>query len=88
MILILLCICSTLSWLYGLSGKLTFNPLTDSLIGNGKPFVLHPPVDDELPRFDVKDLGFIKPAKIVIILMLQLSKSDHYRFYNHFSLQF
>lgn len=36
-----------------MSGDLTFNPITDSLIGkDGKPFKLVPPSGDELPKKD------------------------------------
>ena len=49
-----------------LGGKLTFNPLTDTLPGkDGKQIKLVPPQGDELPQrgFDVEDLGFIAPAE-------------------------
>ena len=48
-----------------LGGKLSFNPLTDTLLDkDGQPVKLKPPVGDELPQkgFDVEDLGYIEPA--------------------------
>ena len=47
-----------------LSGKLTFNPMKDSLINeNGKKIKLDPPLGHELPSngFEVKDSGFQAP---------------------------
>ena len=47
-----------------LGGKLSFNPLTDSLINEfGESVMLDPPVGDELPEkgFDVEDMGYIAP---------------------------
>ncbi|MGE5679428.1 MAG: aconitate hydratase [Bacillota bacterium] len=49
-----------------ISGKLTFNPLTDELINkNGEKVKLDPPSGDELPPkgFYAEDRGFIAPAK-------------------------
>ena len=49
-----------------LSGKLGFNPLTDTLTNDkGEEVLLDPPVGDELPSngFDVKDAGFQAPAE-------------------------
>jgi aconitate hydratase len=49
-----------------LSGKLTFNPLTDTLINeDGLPVKLHPPSGDELPRngFDPGESGYVAPAE-------------------------
>ncbi len=49
-----------------LSGKLTFNPMTDTLINEeGLPVKLQPPTGEELPRngFDQGDSGYIAPAK-------------------------
>jgi aconitate hydratase len=49
-----------------LSGKLGFNPLTDTLTSeNGEEVKLDPPVGFELPPngFDVKDRGFSAPAE-------------------------
>ena len=48
-----------------ISGRLDFNPLTDSLLNdNGEMVKLLPPKGDELPSkgFDVKDAGFQAPA--------------------------
>ena len=49
-----------------LAGRLTFNPLTDTLEGNdGKPIKLKPPTGLELPLngFDPGESGYIPPAK-------------------------
>jgi len=49
-----------------IAGDLTFNPITDSLINEaGEQVRLEPPTGDELPPrgFDVKDAGFVAPAK-------------------------
>jgi len=49
-----------------LSGKLGFNPLTDTLTNEkGEEVLLDPPTGDELPTngFDVKDAGFQAPAE-------------------------
>ena len=49
-----------------LSGKLTFNPLTDSIVNkDGKKVKLDPPIGYELPPlgFDVKDQGYQAPDK-------------------------
>ena len=49
-----------------LSGNLTFNPLTDSLVNkNGEKVMLDPPRGYELPPngFGVDDLGFQEPSK-------------------------
>ncbi|MCQ2107763.1 MAG: aconitate hydratase [Fibrobacter sp.] len=49
-----------------LSGKLTFNPATDTLVnGEGKAVKLDPPEKCELPvnGFEVKDAGFQAPAE-------------------------
>lgn len=48
-----------------IAGKLTFNPLTDTLINEeGKAVKLDPPVGDELPSkgFAVDDAGYVAPA--------------------------
>ena len=48
-----------------ISGDLTFNPLTDSLLNdNGEPIMLTAPFGDELPKkgFAVEDAGFQAPA--------------------------
>lgn len=48
-----------------LSGKLTFNPLKDALVGkSGEPVRLRPPTGDELPKhgFDKGRMGFVPPA--------------------------
>ena len=48
-----------------IAGNLGFNPLKDSLISaEGKPFMLNPPVGDELPTkgFAVEDNGYQAPA--------------------------
>lgn len=49
-----------------LAGRLTFNPLTDTLVSeNGEMVKLDPPSGDELPRngFTVEDAGYVAPAK-------------------------
>ena len=49
-----------------IAGDLNFNPLTDYLTNEkGERVKLDPPTGDELPKkgFDVKDPGFIAPAK-------------------------
>jgi len=49
-----------------IAGDLNFNPLTDYLTNEkGEQVKLDPPTGDELPKkgFDVKDPGFIAPAK-------------------------
>jgi aconitate hydratase len=49
-----------------IAGDLTFNPVTDTLTNaQGQQVKLDPPTGDELPKkgFDVKDPGFIAPAK-------------------------
>jgi aconitate hydratase len=49
-----------------IAGDLSFNPLTDTLLNEkGERVKLDPPTGDELPKrgFDVKDPGFIAPAK-------------------------
>lgn len=48
-----------------ISGDLSFNPITDTLINNrGEAVKLDPPVGDELPQkgFDVEDPGYQAPA--------------------------
>lgn len=49
-----------------LAGKLTFNPMTDSLTNaKGESFKLRPPHGRELPDkgFDLGDSGYVEPAK-------------------------
>lgn len=49
-----------------LSGKLTFNPITDTLINeDGLPVKLHPPEGDELPAkgFEQGQFGYVEPSK-------------------------
>jgi len=49
----------------GLAGRLTFNPVTDTLIGkDGKMFKLNPPSGDELPKrgFDAGEDTYQAPA--------------------------
>ena len=49
-----------------ISGDLTFDPSTDSLMNEkGEDVKLDPPVGDDLPRngFDVEDLGYQEPAE-------------------------
>lgn len=49
-----------------IAGDLTFNPLTDFLVNEkGEKVTLDPPTGIELPAngFDVKDAGFVAPAK-------------------------
>jgi len=51
---------------FALAGKLTFNPLTDTLKdSNGQPVKLNPPTGDELPKngFAQGQPGYIEPAK-------------------------
>ncbi len=48
-----------------ISGDLSFNPITDTLVNNrGEAVKLDPPVGDELPQkgFDVEDPGYQAPA--------------------------
>jgi aconitate hydratase len=48
-----------------LAGRLSFNPMTDSLIAaDGSEFYLEPPVGDELPAkdFDPGESGYVPPA--------------------------
>lgn len=48
-----------------ISGRLDFNPITDTLTNDkGEQVKLDPPVGDELPKkgFDVEDNGYIEPA--------------------------
>lgn len=50
---------------YALAGKLTFNPLTDTLMSEqGLPVKLEPPSGEELPLkgFDLGDSGYVPPA--------------------------
>jgi aconitate hydratase len=49
-----------------ISGRLDFNPITDTLTNaSGEQVKLDPPVGDELPEkgFDVKDNGYLEPAE-------------------------
>jgi aconitate hydratase len=49
-----------------IAGNLGFNPITDTITNEqGQQIKLSPPTGDELPKkgFDVKDPGFIAPAK-------------------------
>ncbi len=49
-----------------ISGDLSFNPITDTLINDkGEPVKLDPPTGDELPHkgFDVEDPGYQAPAE-------------------------
>ena len=49
-----------------ISGRLDFNPITDTLINdNGEEIKLNPPTGDELPTrgFDVEDPGYQSPAE-------------------------
>ncbi|HXF99935.1 MAG TPA: aconitase family protein, partial [Bacteroidota bacterium] len=51
---------------FALAGRLTFNPLTDTLVNEkGELVKLDPPTGDELPvkGFTVDDLGYVPPAK-------------------------
>jgi aconitate hydratase len=48
------------------AGRLTFNPLTDSLVNSrGERVMLNPPVGDELPRrgFARGESGYVRPAR-------------------------
>lgn len=48
-----------------LAGKLSFNPLTDSLLNEkGESVMLDPPFGDELPQngFDQGDVGYVEPV--------------------------
>ncbi len=50
---------------FALAGRLTFNPLTDTLVNeNGELVKLDPPTGDELPKdgFTVEDSGYVPPA--------------------------
>ena len=49
-----------------IAGRLTFNPLTDTLTNkNGESVKLDPPTGDTLPKggFDVKDPGYVAPVE-------------------------
>lgn len=49
-----------------LAGKLTFNPMTDTLLDkNGVPVKLSPPTGEELPKrgFAAGDFGYVAPAE-------------------------
>ncbi len=51
---------------FALAGKLTFNPLTDTIVnGKGELVRLDPPSGDELPKkgFTPGDGGFVEPAR-------------------------
>jgi aconitate hydratase len=51
---------------FALAGKLTFNPLTDTLVNEKGDLVkLEPPTGDELPKngFTVDDAGYVPPAR-------------------------
>ncbi len=51
---------------FAISGDLTFNPLTDTLINKkGESVKLDPPTGDELPKdgFDAEDVGYQAPAE-------------------------
>lgn len=51
---------------FALAGRLSFNPLTDSLTGkDGKPFKLQPPTGKELPAkgYDKGDSGYVAPSQ-------------------------
>jgi aconitate hydratase len=50
---------------FALAGKLTFNPITDSIVNNeGKAVMLDPPNGDELPAlgFEARDTGYQAPS--------------------------
>lgn len=50
---------------FSLAGKLTFNPIIDTLTtADGREFTLDPPTGDELPKkgFEQGDFGYIPPA--------------------------
>ena len=62
-----------------IAGDLTFNPITDSLINEaGQQVRLDPPTGDELPTqgFDVKDAGFVAPAKDGSKVQVKVSPSS------------
>ncbi|CRX38046.1 aconitate hydratase [Estrella lausannensis] len=59
-----------------LAGKLTFNPMTDSLTNaQGESFKLEPPHGKELPDkgFDLGDSGYVEPAKDGTSVLVSIS---------------
>ncbi|MBB63515.1 MAG: aconitate hydratase [Waddliaceae bacterium] len=64
---------------FSLAGRLTFNPLTDPLVGeDGKEYYLEPPTGEELPKdgFDPGDSGFIAPAADGSSVQVEVSDSS------------
>ncbi|HEX9655417.1 MAG TPA: aconitate hydratase [Bacteroidota bacterium] len=64
---------------FALAGKLTFNPLTDSLINDhGESVKLDPPTGDELPSngFTPGESGFVPPAKSGRKVNVQISPTS------------
>ena len=62
-----------------ISGDLSFNPLTDSLLNaKGEPFKFSPPTGDELPSkgFAVEDAGFQAPAEDGSGIQISVSESS------------
>jgi len=71
-----------------ISGKMTFNPMTDSIINKfGDKVYLDPPSGDELPKdgFSVKNLGYQPPIEFdgEIVINIQ-KKSDRLQFLERF----
>ncbi|MCU7833901.1 MAG: aconitate hydratase [gamma proteobacterium symbiont of Taylorina sp.] len=61
---------------FAISGNLTFNPVTDSLINeSGEQVKLDPPIGIELPAdgFDVQDDGFIAPTTDAVEVVVNKS---------------
>ena len=64
---------------FALAGKLTFNPLTDTIVnGKGELVRLDPPSGDELPKrgFTPGDGGFVEPARDGADLVVALGEDD------------
>ena len=62
-----------------ISGRLDFNPLTDTLLSDsGQEIKLNPPKGDELPSkgFDVKDAGFQAPAEDGLAIQVAVSTTS------------
>jgi aconitate hydratase len=62
----------------GLAGKLSFNPLTDSLEASGKNFKFQPPQSDDLPSkgYASGDLGYMAPAENPESATVKVDKSS------------
>jgi aconitate hydratase len=64
---------------FALAGRLTFNPLTDSLVNEeGEMVKLDPPSGDELPKkgFESASVGYVPPAKNGKKISVSISSSS------------